>query len=59
MEQDHPGEVAEVLAEVLAEAAPAEAEWEVIVPGPDPVGTASAPVAAPKSHIKPLLPATT
>ena len=43
MERDHPGEVAEVREEVLAEAAEVEAEWKAIAPEPALVGTAFAP----------------
>lgn len=59
MERAHPGEVAEVREEVLAEAAEVEAEWEATAPELDLMGTASAPAVGQQCPIKLALPATT
>lgn len=59
MERDHPGEVAEVREEVLAEAAEVEAEWGATAPEPALVGTAFAPAVGQQCPIKLALPATT
>ena len=52
-------EITKAQEEELAEAAEAEAEWEVAVLEPDPVGTASALIVEQQCPIKLVFPATT
>jgi len=59
MALDLPGGVVQVQEEVLVGEVPVRVEWEATAPEPDPVGTASAPVAGQRFPTRQELPVIT